>query len=211
MLVIAILRLAALECSLDAFEACGKVKIHHPGDGIGAPVGAGAAADNFNTLDEGGRHDVEIDAAEWIGPYDDLKLGLYKVAKNYAYPAWWEGGPQLELFINSKVWDGLSNEQRAIIDAAAVYAHLDIGAKYDYRNAGALKQLVAGGAQLFPLPRDMTEAAFKASEEVYADLSAKNPNWKKVYTDYANWRREANIWFKVTEAGFDRFMQSAKL
>jgi TRAP-type mannitol/chloroaromatic compound transport system substrate-binding protein len=164
------------------------------------------AGEIYQALEKG-----TVDAAEWIGPYDDLKLGLYKVAKNYAYPAWWEGGPQLELFINSKVWDGLSNEQRAIIDAAAVYAHLDIGAKYDYRNAGALKQLVAGGAQLFPLPRDMTEAAFKASEEVYADLSAKNPNWKKVYTDYANWRREANIWFKVTEAGFDRFMQSAKL
>jgi TRAP-type mannitol/chloroaromatic compound transport system substrate-binding protein len=164
------------------------------------------AGEIYQALEKG-----TVDAAEWIGPYDDLKLGLYKVAKNYAYPAWWEGGPQLELFINSKVWDGLSNEQRAIIDAAAVNAHLEIGAKYDYRNAGALKQLVAGGAQLFPLPRDMTEAAFKASEEVYADLSAKNPNWKKVYTDYANWRREANIWFKVTEAGFDRFMQAAKL
>ena len=164
------------------------------------------AGEIYQALEKG-----TVDAAEWIGPYDDLKLGLYKVAKHYAYPAWWEGGPQLDLYVNTKVWDSLSSEHKAIIDAAATYTHIDIQAKYDYRNAFALKQLVAGGAQLFPLPKDMTDAAFKASEELYADLSAKNPNWKKVYADYSAWRREANIWFRVTEARFDSFMQSAKL
>ena len=82
---------------------------------------------------------------------------------------------------------------------------------YDLRNAVALKQLVAGGAQLFPFPKDMMDAAFKASQELYAEISAKNPNWKKVYDDYSSWRREANLWFKVTEARFDNYMQSVKL
>ena len=152
------------------------------------------AGEIYQALEKG-----TVDAAEWIGPYDDIKLGFYKVAKHYAYPAWWEGGPQLDLYVNGKVWDSLSAENKAIIDAASAYTHLDIQAKYDYRNAGALKQL------------DMIDAAFKVSEELYAELSAKNANWKKVYSDYAAWRREANIWFRVTEARFDNFMQSAKL
>ena len=152
-----------------------------------------------------------VDAAEWVGPYDDLKLGFYKVAKNYAYPGWWEGGPQLDLHINTKAWDSLSAEYKSIVESAAAYAHLDMQGKYDLRNAVALKQLVAGGAQLFPFPKDMMDAAFKASQELYSEISAKNPNWKKVYDDYSSWRREANLWFKVTEARFDNYMQSVKL
>ena len=152
-----------------------------------------------------------IDAAEWVGPYDDLKLGFYKVAKNYAYPGWWEGGPQLELHVNTKAYDGLSSEYKAIISAAAAYAHMDMQAKYDARNAAALKTLVAGGAKLFPFPKDLMDAAFKEAMALYSELSAKNPNWKKVYEDYSNFRREANLWFRFTEARFDNFMQSAKL
>jgi len=152
-----------------------------------------------------------IDAAEWVGPYDDLKLGFYKVAKNYAYPGWWEGGPQLELHVNTKAYDGLSSEYKAIISAAAAYAHMDMQAKYDARNAAALKTLVAGGAKLFPFPKDLMDAAFKEAMALYSEISAKNPNWKKVYEDYSNFRREANLWFRFTEARFDNFMQSAKL
>jgi TRAP-type mannitol/chloroaromatic compound transport system substrate-binding protein len=152
-----------------------------------------------------------IDAAEWVGPYDDLKLGFYKVAKNYAYPGWWEGGPQLDLHINSKAWDALSAENKAIVEAASAYAHLDMQAKYDGRNAAALKQLVAGGAKLFPFPKPLMDAAFKEAMALYSELSAKNPNWKKVYDDYSAFRREANLWFRFTEARFDSYMQSAKL
>ncbi len=64
-----------------------------------------------------------IDAAEWVGPYDDEKLGFHKVAQYYAYPGWWEGGPQLDLHVNIKAYDGLSSEYKAIIEAAAAFAH----------------------------------------------------------------------------------------
>jgi TRAP-type mannitol/chloroaromatic compound transport system substrate-binding protein len=152
-----------------------------------------------------------IDAAEFVGPYDDQKLGFYKVAPNYAYPGWWEGGPQLDFFINDKAFNSLSAEYKAIVEAAAAFAHVEMQAKYDARNPLALKQLVAGGTKLFPFPKDMMEAAFKASEAIYSDLSAKNPAWKKVYADFAKFRADQNLWFKFTEARFDGFMQSQKL
>src|SRR5205085_8800754 len=87
-----------------------------------------------------------IDAAEWIGPYDDLKLGFHKVAPFYYYPGWWEGGLQLDLYINQKAYDALSAEHKAIVESAAAFAHVETQAKYDARNPAALKQLVASGA-----------------------------------------------------------------
>jgi len=152
-----------------------------------------------------------IDAAEWVGPYDDEKLGFFKVAQNYAYPGWWEGGPQLDLHVNLKAYEGLSSEYKAIVECAAAYAHHDMLAKYDARNSAALKRLVAGGAKLFRFPKDMMEAAFKEAIALYGELNDKNPNWKKVYASYASFRRDANLWFRFTEAGFDDFMQSQKL
>jgi TRAP-type mannitol/chloroaromatic compound transport system substrate-binding protein len=152
-----------------------------------------------------------IDAAEWVGPYDDQKLGFNKVAPHYYYPGWWEGGPQLSLYVNKKAYDGLSNEYKAIIEAASAYAHVDMQAKYDGKNATALKQLVAGGTKLHRFPKDVMDAAFKSAMEVYADLSAKNANWKKIYDDYSAFRRDANLWFRFSEAAFDDFMQSQRL
>jgi TRAP-type mannitol/chloroaromatic compound transport system substrate-binding protein len=152
-----------------------------------------------------------IDAAEWVGPYDDQKLGFNKVAPIYHYPGWWEGGPQLDLYVNTKAYEGLPAEYKAIIEAAAAYAHTDMQAKYDARNPVALKQLVAAGTKVQAFPKAVIDAAFKEAMALYSELSAKNPNWKKVYTDYANFRRDQNLWFRFTEAQFDRYMQSAKL
>ena len=152
-----------------------------------------------------------IDATEWVGPYDDQKLGFYKVAKNYVYPAWWEGGPQLTLYVNSKAYAALSPENKAIIEAAATWAHVDMQAKYDGRNPRALKELVGQGVKLQRMPKDVMEAAFKASQALYADLASKNPNWKKIFADYEAFRRDQNQWFRFSEMGYDSFMQAQKL
>jgi TRAP-type mannitol/chloroaromatic compound transport system substrate-binding protein len=152
-----------------------------------------------------------IDAAEWVGPYDDQKLGFYKVAPFYAYPGWWEGGPQLELHVNVKAFDALPAEYKTMIEAACAYCQMDMQGKYDARNAASLKQLVAGGAKLFPFPKDLMDAAFKEAMGLYSEISAKNANWKKVYDDYAAFRRDVNLWFRFTEANFDDFMQRQKL
>jgi TRAP-type mannitol/chloroaromatic compound transport system substrate-binding protein len=152
-----------------------------------------------------------IDATEWVGPYDDQKLGFNKVAPNYYYPGWWEGGPQLDLYVNTKAYEGLSAEYKAAIECASAVGHIDMQAKYDAKNPAALRQLVAGGTKLFRFPKDVLDAAFKEAMALYSELSAKNPNWKKVYDDYSKFRSEQNLWFRFAEAGFDDFMQQQKL
>jgi len=152
-----------------------------------------------------------IDATEWIGPYDDQKLGFNKVAKNYYYPGWWEGGPQLTLYVNNKAFNALPKEYQAIVEAAASHAHVDMQAKYDGRNPGALKQLVAAGVKVLPFPKAVMDEAFKQAMSLYTELSDTNPKWKKVYSDYAAFRKDQNLWFRFTEAQFDRYMQAAKL
>lgn len=152
-----------------------------------------------------------IDATEWIGPYDDEKLGFQKVAKNYYYPGWWEGGAQLDFYINKTAFNALSKENQAIVEAATAYAHIEMQARYDARNPAALKRLVASGAKLQAFPKDVMDTAFKEAMALYSELSASNPNWKKIYADYSDFRKDQNLWFRFTEATFDRYMQSAKL
>lgn len=152
-----------------------------------------------------------IDAAEWVGPYDDQKLGFGKVAPFYYYPGWWEGGPQLDFFINDKAFNALSAENKAIVEAAASHAHVLMQSKYDAKNPTALKQLVAAKTKVLPFPKDVMDLAFKEAMGLYEEISAKNPNWKKVYDDYATFRRDQNLWFRFTEMRFDSFMQSQKL
>jgi TRAP-type mannitol/chloroaromatic compound transport system substrate-binding protein len=164
------------------------------------------AGEIYQSLEKG-----TIDAAEWISPYDDLKLGLNKVAPFYYYPGWWEGGPQLTLMVNQKAYDALSPENKAIIEAASSLAHVDIQAKYDAFNPGALKQLAAQKTKVLPFPKEMMDVAFKHAQAVYSELNDKNPNWKKVYADYSKFRADQNWWFRFGEARFDSFMQAQKL
>jgi len=152
-----------------------------------------------------------IDAAEWVGPYDDQKLGFVKVAPFYYYPGFWEGSAQLDMFINQKAWDALSAENKAIVEAACAQAYVETQARYDARNPVALKQLVASGAKLRPFPQDMMATAFKLANEIYEETSAKNENFRKIYADLAKFRADQNLWFRFTEGTFDRFMQAQKL
>lgn len=152
-----------------------------------------------------------IDAAEWVGPYDDQKLGFNKVAPFYYYPGWWEGGPEVDFFINQKAMDGLSAENKAIVEAAAAVASSDMLAKYDALNPIALKQLVAAKTKVLPFSQAMMDAAYKASLEVYAENDAKSPEWKKIYADFRSFQRDQVLWFRFAESRFDSFMSTLKL
>ena len=121
-----------------------------------------------------------IDAAEWVGPYDDEKLGFYKVAKFYYYPGWWEGGTAQHLMINTATWNKLPKNYQAIVQAAAGFANVEETGRYDARNPGALKRLIAAGTQLRPFTQPVLEACLKAANEVYAETSAANADFKKV-------------------------------
>src|SRR5436309_502520 len=128
-----------------------------------------AGGDIYPALEKG-----TIDAAEWVGPYDDEKLGLYKIAKYYYYPGWWEGGPELDLFVNTAAWEKLPKPYQAMLESACYEANVDMVAKYDAVNPGALRRLVANGVQLRPFPREIMQASIKAANELFDETSAKN-------------------------------------
>jgi TRAP-type mannitol/chloroaromatic compound transport system substrate-binding protein len=151
-----------------------------------------------------------VDAAEWVGPYDDEKLGFNKVAPFYYYPGFWEGGAQITAFFNLQKWNELPKTYKSLLTAACGYANVDMQAKYDARNPAALRRLVSGGAQLRPFPQEILEASYKAANDLYDELSAKNTEWKKVYEPYKAFRGEEYLWFQVAEYTYDNFMIRAR-
>ncbi|MGB8489073.1 MAG: TRAP transporter substrate-binding protein [Xanthobacteraceae bacterium] len=146
-----------------------------------------------------------IDAAEWVGPYDDEKLGFYKVAKYYYYPGWWEGSAMLHNFFNIDKWNALPAGYKSILRSASAVANEWMVAKYDAANPAALRRLVAGGAEMKPFSQPVLEACYKASNDIYAETSAKNPEFKKVYDSMAAFRGDEYLWWQVAEYTFDTF------
>ncbi|MEI7611812.1 MAG: TRAP transporter substrate-binding protein [Betaproteobacteria bacterium] len=162
-----------------------------------------SGADIYPALEKG-----TIDAAEWVGPYDDQKLGLYKVAKYYYYPAWWEGGTQISLYINLKEWEKLPKEYQTILRIACADAHMDMLAKYDSRNPAALNEIISSGTHFRQFPKDVMEASYLAAQEVYSEIMARNPEFKKVFMDYVQFRDMENAWFRHAEGTFSNYMYS---
>jgi TRAP-type mannitol/chloroaromatic compound transport system substrate-binding protein len=160
-----------------------------------------AGGDVYPSLEKG-----TIDAAEWVGPYDDEKLGFYKVAKYYYYPGWWEGGTTNHLLVNLKKWQELPKQYQAILEGAAAYANVSTLAKYDAVNPDALKRLLTKGAELRPFSQEIMEACLKASNQVNAEESAKNANYKKVLASMQAFRDNENLWWQVAEYTFENFM-----
>jgi len=160
-----------------------------------------AGGDVYPALEKG-----TIDAAEWVGPYDDEKLGFYKVVKFYYYPGWWEGGTALHLLINLGKFNDLPKNYQAIIKAAAGFANVETTARYDARNPQALKRLVAAGTQLRPFSQSILEACMKASNEVNAETSAVNADYKKVWESILAFRNDEYLWWQVAEYSYDTFM-----
>ena len=151
-----------------------------------------------------------IDATEWVGPYDDLKMGFNKVAKYYYYPGWWEGGPQISVYVNMKKWAELPKAYQAVLETACADANAEMNARYDTKNPVALKQIVASGTQLRIFPKDVMDACYKAAMEYYAETSAKNPDFKRIYEDYKKFTDDLNSWFRVAEGSYANYMFSRK-
>ena len=147
-----------------------------------------------------------VDAAEWVGPYDDEKLGFYKVAPFYYYPGWWEGGTTQHFMFNIAKFEELPKAYKAIVTAAAGAANVEETGRYDARNPQAIKRLVAAGAQLRPFSQPIMEACLKASNEIYADISSKNADFKKVYDNMVAFRNDEYLWWQVAEYTYDTFM-----
>jgi TRAP-type mannitol/chloroaromatic compound transport system substrate-binding protein len=160
-----------------------------------------AGGDIYPALEKG-----TIDAAEWVGPYDDEKLGFHKVAPYYYYPGWWEGGTANHFLINLEKWNDLPKSYQAIISSAAGLANIEETARYDARNPAALKRLVAAGTQMRPFPQPVMEACLKASNEVNAETSATNADYKTVWDSIFAFRNDEYLWWQVAEFSYDSFM-----
>lgn len=162
------------------------------------------APDIYPALERG-----TIDAAEWVGPYDDEKLGFNRVAQFYYYPGWWEGGPQLSAYVNMAKWNELPAHYKAALEAACAEANGDMPAKYDAVNPPALRRLVANGAQLRPFSREIMIASYRAAQETYTELSAASPHFRRVYEGWNAFRTDQYQWFRVAENTFDNFTFTA--
>lgn len=164
-----------------------------------------AGADIYPSLEKG-----TIDAAEWVAPYDDEKLGFHKVAPYYYSPGFWEPGPAVHFYVNKAEWDKLPKEYQSAFRSAAREAHILMTATYDHKNPQALARLLSQGVKLENFSHDIMKKAYEVANDLYAEESAKNPAWAKIYGEFDKYRKSQNAWFSVAEAGFDRFMQSVR-
>ena len=163
-----------------------------------------AAPDIYPALEKG-----TVDAAEWVGPYDDEKLGFNKVAQNYYTPGYWEGGPMLMTFVNEKKWNELPKPYQAALQAACGETNSWMMAKYDAQNPEAMKRLLASGTKLRRFPQPVLEAAEKAAYELYEELKDKSAHWKRIYPSWKKFRDEQFLWFRVAELTYANFAFTA--
>ena len=185
-----------------------KMRIPGIGGQIWAKLGAVpqqiAGGEIYPSLERGA-----IDGAEWVGPYDDEKLGFYKVAPFYYYPGFWEAGTQISLIIGKQHWDALPASYKMAVETAAADVNGDMMARYDTLNPQALRRLVAAGTQLKPYPREVLAAAWKATHELYDEFSSKNAKFKKIYDHWKAFRDEQYLWFRVSELTYENFAFTA--
>jgi TRAP-type mannitol/chloroaromatic compound transport system substrate-binding protein len=160
-----------------------------------------AGGDIYPALEKG-----TIDAAEWVGPYDDEKLGFYKVAPHYYAPGWWEGGSMIFAFVNLDKWNALPKSYQAVLEQAGHYANTWCMAKYDHLNPQALRRLLAGGTKLHVFSPAIMEASYKATMEVHGEVAKENARFRKVNDSMMDFTKNAYQWFQVAEYSYDNFM-----
>ena len=160
-----------------------------------------AGGDIYPALEKG-----TLDACEWVGPYDDEKLGFNKVAPHYYSPGWWEGGSMLFAMVNLEKWNSLPKSYQTVLENAGHYANTWMIAKYDQLNPPALKRLLAGGTKLHVFAQPIMEASFKAAMELHGEISKENASFKKVNDSMMDYTRNGYQWFQVAELAYDSFM-----
>jgi TRAP-type mannitol/chloroaromatic compound transport system substrate-binding protein len=167
---------------------------------IGAVPQALPGGDIYPALERGA-----IDATEWVGPYDDEKLGFYKIAKHYYYPGWWEPCSMYHVMVNLQKWESLPKAYQEAIISAAREANLDMVAEYDAKNRLALVRLKNNGVQLHKFSDDIMQGSYKAATSLYDEEAAKNAKFKQIYDEWKKFRAEEAQWFALSESAMDQF------
>jgi TRAP-type mannitol/chloroaromatic compound transport system substrate-binding protein len=182
------------------------IKMRIPGLGgavmnrLGVTVQVLGGSEIYPALERGA-----IDATEWVGPYDDEKLGFQNAARFYYYPGWWEPGPSMTFMVNRQAWDALPKPYQEAFEVAAVYAMNGTQTIYDRRNPEALERLIAGGTQLRRYSDDIMSAAYAATQELLEASASANPSYRKVYDAYLAFREDSFRWFGAAEQEYARF------
>jgi TRAP-type mannitol/chloroaromatic compound transport system substrate-binding protein len=175
-----------------------KMRIAGLGGHVAARVGVVpqqiAPGDIYPALERGA-----IDAVEYIGPYDDEKLGFHKVAKYYYTPGVMELEAVNQLFIHKAAWAALPPPYQAALRYACWYAATEMLASYDAKNALAINRVIAGGAQLSVLPPEIIKALRGALETVLDEEAAKSDRFKKILTNWRQFRSEQHRWFALAD------------
>jgi TRAP-type mannitol/chloroaromatic compound transport system substrate-binding protein len=160
-----------------------------------------AGGDIYPALEKG-----TIDGAEWVGPYDDEKLGFVKVAKFYHYPGWWEPNSTTGFIANIEQFNKLPPTYREALTSAVLEANNWVSAKYDAVNTAALKRLAGQGAVLQPFSQEIMDGCYKAANELYAELNKSNPAFKKVYDSYKSFQDDGYLWHQVADYTMEAYM-----
>ena len=191
---------------INSLEDMQGLKMRIPGmggkvmDTMGVAVQTIAGGEIYTALERGA-----IDATEWVGPYDDEKLGFHKVARFYYYPGWWEPGPSLSFYVNQKAWDSLPKEYQEIFTAAGKEAELITQARYDVQNPQALERLLAAGVQTRPFAQEILTQAHTNAVQMYEELANTDPEYRKIYTEWKKARDASFRWFGTAESAYAQF------
>lgn len=167
---------------------------------LGVSVQNIAGGEIYQALEQGA-----IDATEWVGPYDDLKLGFHKVAPNYYYPGWWEPGPMLSFLVNRDAWDALPAEYQGALETATAEASLSMLNRYDAQNPAAFQEILAQDVNVLPFSDDIMKAAYKEFTDVVETAAAGDAMYGKIYEAWKKFRNESAAWFGTAEHAYLSF------
>ena len=187
------------------------LKMRMPGLGgevlrqIGATAVALPGGEIFPALQAG-----TIDATEWVGPYNDMAFGFQQVLKNYMYPGFHEPGSGLSVGINTAWWDGLSDADKAMIEAACAAENDVMMAEFNARNGDSLEKLVNDfGVQVHRFPDEVFKEIADASEQVVSDTQNQDELGKRIYESYAAFRKRVSAWSRLSDAAYMDARQKA--
>ena len=167
---------------------------------LGVAVQVLPGGDIYPALERGA-----IDATEWVGPYDDEKLGFYKAAQHYYYPGWWEPGPSLSFLVNQKAWNALPVAYQHAFEAACAEASVAMQTRYDAKNPAAFQRLLEKGVELRPFSPEIMLGAKEASESLMSDLAAKDATYRAILSDWQAFRKASFRWFGSAELAYGEF------
>lgn len=167
---------------------------------LGVSVQVLAGGEIYPALERGA-----IDATEWVGPYDDEKLGFQRIAKNYYYPGWHEPGVTLSLMVSQAAWDELPETYRAALEVASAEQNARMLERYDDSNPAALARLIAGGVVARAFPQDVMEAAWRESNALLDEYAAKNAEFGAIYTSWKAYRTQSWKYFNGAEQVYADF------